>query len=129
MVIAIIAIIPNQIMKYKSSFLMVAALILPAAGLQTNLTTRGPAGSGRVSQAGYVLKPIPPTAVHHQLVGLPRFRFWESTSGNWSGYAVPLDTSHRTDTFSDVQGAWTVPTVKGAKNSTTYSSVWLGLDG
>jgi hypothetical protein len=55
-------------------------------------------------------------------------RFWESTSGNWSGYAVPLETSKTKDTFSEAQGTWTIPAVTGLL-SATYSSLWVGLDG
>lgn len=76
----------------------------------------------------YVLKPIPYSAVHHGQKNFPRLRIEESTSGNWSGYAVPLDTSKTSDTFSLVQGAWVVPAVTGGK-SATYSSSWVGLDG
>lgn len=76
----------------------------------------------------YVIKPIPYSAVHHGVKAFPRLRVQESTSGNWSGYAVPLDTSNTSDTFSLVQGAWVVPVVTG-KSSATYSSTWVGLDG
>jgi hypothetical protein len=86
-------------------------------------------GTSRPSQAGYVLKPIPFDAVHHHQAGGPRLRLWEGTSGNWSGYAVPLEGSGQTDTFSDVQGAWTVPAVSGSRFGTTYSAIWVGLDG
>ncbi|MGA2557970.1 MAG: G1 family glutamic endopeptidase [Verrucomicrobiota bacterium] len=60
---------------------------------------------------------------------MPRVRLWESTSGNWSGYAVPREGSGVSDAFSDVQGSWVVPTVTGTRGSATYSSVWVGLDG
>jgi hypothetical protein len=66
---------------------------------------------------------------HHEQSALPRFRLWESTSGNWSGYAVPLEGSGVSDTFSQVSGTWVIPTVTGSGRSTTYSSVWVGLDG
>jgi hypothetical protein len=116
-------------MKSVMRFLVAVALIAAAVGLQTNLTTPVQPGTSRSSQTGYVLKRIPFSAVHHQQAGMPRIRFWESTSGNWSGYAVPLEGSGVSDTFSDVQGTWTVPTVTGNKRSTTYSSTWVGLDG
>ena len=105
---------------------LLAAITLIAATveLQTDSTPVNPGAS-------FVLKPISFSTVHHGLTAKPRFRLWESTSGNWSGYAVPLDTSGTTDTFSDVQGTWTVPTVTGVTGNTsaTYSSMWVGLDG
>jgi len=116
-------------MKSVTRFLVAVALIAAAVGLQTSPTTPVQPSTGRLSQTGYVLKRISFSAVHHQQAGIPRIRLWESTSGNWSGYAVPLDTSGVSDTFSDVQGTWTVPTVTGKKRSTTYSSTWVGLDG
>jgi hypothetical protein len=76
----------------------------------------------------FILKRIASNAVHHGQTGSPRARFWDSTSGNWSGYAVPLDTTGTSDTFSAVQGTWTVPTVTGSSEA-TYSSLWVGLDG
>ena len=116
-------------MKSVTRFLVAVALIAAAVGLQTSPTTPVQPSTSRLSQTGYVLKRISFSAVHHQQAGMPRIRLWESTSGNWSGYAVPLDTSGVSDTFSDVQGTWTVPTVTGNKRSTTYSSTWVGLDG
>jgi hypothetical protein len=118
-------------MKSVTRFLVAVALIAAAVGLQTNLTTPVQPGTSRPFQTCYVLKRIPFSAVHHQQTGIPRIRLWESTSGNWSGYAVPLEGSGVTDTFSDVQGTWTVPTVTGNKGSrsTTYSSTWVGIDG
>jgi hypothetical protein len=53
---------------------------------------------------------------------------WESTSGNWSGYAVPSEVSKTTDMFNLVEGAWQIPTVKGGTTA-SYSSTWVGLDG
>src|SRR5690349_16075681 len=85
--------------------------------------------TGRASQPVYTLKPISFGAVHHQHSASPRLRLWESTSSNWSGYAVPLEGGGVSDTFSDVQGTWTVPTVTGSGRSTAYSSAWVGIDG
>ena len=116
-------------MKSVTRFLVAVALIAAAVGLQTSPTTPVQPSTGRLSQTGYVLKRISFSAVHHQQAGIPRIRLWESTSGNWSGYAVPLGTRGVSDIFSDVQGTWTVPTVTGNKRSTTYSSTWVGLDG
>ena len=118
-----------KVMKSVTRFLVAAALTAAAVELQTNPTAPVQPSTSRRSQTGYVLKRISFSAVHHQQAGIPRIRLWESTSGNWSGYAVPLDTSGVSDTFSDVQGTWTVPTVTGKKRSTTYSSTWVGLDG
>ena len=116
-------------MKSVTRFLVAVALIAAAVGLQTSPTTPVQPSTSRLSQTGYVLKRISFSAVHHQQAGMPRIRLWESTSGNWSGYAVPLDTRGVSDIFSDVQGTWTVPTVTGNKRGTTYSSTWVGLDG
>jgi hypothetical protein len=106
-------------------FLVAVAFVTAAVGLRANLTTPTQLGTG------YVLKRIPFSAVHHQQTGIPRIRLWESTSGNWSGYAVPMEGSGVTDTFSAVQGTWAVPIVTGNQEdrSTAYSSAWIGLDG
>jgi hypothetical protein len=48
-------------------------------------------------------------------------RISNSTSTNWSGYAV---TGNR---FTSVSASWTEPTVKCS--GTAYSSFWVGLDG
>lgn len=110
-------------------FLVAALFIGMAVELKTNQSIPVQPSASHPSQAGYVLKPIPFSAVHHQQTGMPRIRLWESTSGNWSGYAVPKEGSGISDTFSEVEGTWMVPTVTGAKRSVTYSSAWVGLDG
>jgi hypothetical protein len=74
----------------------------------------------------YVLERIPASAVHHGHTAAPHMKIAESTSGNWSGYAVPAPSG---GSFTDVKGSWTVPSVTGSKNSHTYSSIWVGLDG
>lgn len=43
------------------------------------------------------------------------------SASNWSGYA-------ETGTFTGVAGTWTVPSVASSSGS-TYSSVWIGVDG
>src|SRR3954470_7555268 len=48
-------------------------------------------------------------------------RITNSTSSNWSGYAV---TGSR---FTSVSSSWTEPTVRCS--GTAYSSFWVGLDG
>ena len=116
-------------MKTVTRYLAAGMLLGMAVEINTSLTTPVPPGASGPTQTGFVLKPIPFSAVHHQQAGIPRLRLWDSTSGNWSGYAVPLEKSGVTDTFSDVQGTWVVPAVTGAKRTTTYSSVWVGLDG
>jgi hypothetical protein len=60
--------------------------------------------------------------------GLPRIRLWESTSENWSGYAVPKEGT-APDTFSAVTGTWTVPSVTGSRRSASYAATWAGIDG
>jgi hypothetical protein len=51
----------------------------------------------------------------------PNHRISNSTSTNWSGYAV---TGGR---YTQVSSSWTVPSVSCA--GTAYSSFWVGLDG
>jgi hypothetical protein len=51
----------------------------------------------------------------------PNHRITNSTSTNWSGYAV---TGGR---YTQVSSSWTVPPVSCA--GTAYSSFWVGLDG
>jgi hypothetical protein len=118
-------------MKNPTLVLVVLALVAATIEFQTNRVATAHASRSGPPEQGYVLKRISSSAVHHALTAFPRLRFWDSTSGNWSGYAVPLDTRGVTDTFSNVQGSWKVPTVTGATGPTsdTYSSAWVGLDG
>src|SRR5262245_35872393 len=52
-----------------------------------------------------------------------------TTSVNWSGYAVETNlASPQAYVFTDVQATWVVPSV-GPSASSTYSSTWIGLDG
>ena len=99
-----------------------------AVGLKTDGITPVRARASGAPETGYAIKRIPFGAVHHGQTAMPRVRLWESTSGNWSGYAVPLE-GKGSDTFSDVEGSWMVPTVTGSQGKVTYSSVWVGLDG
>lgn len=87
------------------------------------------ANTTQLSQPAYTLTPIPFSAIHHQQAAAPRLKLSQSTSGNWSGYAVPLEGSGDSDTFSQVSGTWNVPTVTGTGRTTTYSSCWVGIDG
>src|SRR5690348_725408 len=109
---------------------LAAALVVGATvELKTSHARSVASHSTRVSSANYTLTPIPFGAVHHGHTAAPRLRFWESTSGNWSGYGVPLEGTV-SDTFSQVSGTWTVPGVTGPLGrGTTYSSVWVGIDG
>jgi hypothetical protein len=47
----------------------------------------------------------------------------DSTSSNWSGYAV----SSNSGSVTAVSGSFTVPTVSGS--GTAYASTWVGIDG
>ena len=52
------------------------------------------------------------------------------TSSNWSGYAVATNLSNpQANSVSAVSGSWIVPTVTGSSRGTTYSAVWVGIDG
>jgi hypothetical protein len=116
-------------MKIVTRFLVVAALAAAPVGLQADPTTPVQPGTSCPSQTGFDLKQLPFRVGHPKQSGAPRTRLWESTSGNWSGYAVPLDTSGVKDTFSSVQGSWVVPTVTGTEGSAAYAATWVGLDG
>jgi hypothetical protein len=52
----------------------------------------------------------------------PNHRITDSTSSNWSGYAV---TGNR---FTSVSSSWTQPSAS-CNGTTAYSSFWVGLDG
>jgi hypothetical protein len=54
--------------------------------------------------------------------GLDR-RLSDSTSSNWSGYAVTGGT------YTSAASSWTVPTLACTQSPNTYSSFWVGLDG
>jgi len=49
----------------------------------------------------------------------------QTTSGNWSGYAV----SGHEHTFTDVTGSWTQPEVDCRSHPSSSSSFWVGLGG
>ena len=115
-------------MKTLTPLVIVIAFIAAPFALHTASPLPAIAATTAQPQPVFTLKQISPSAVHHALTGFPRLRFWESTSGNWSGYAVPLDTTGTRDTFSAVQGTWTIPLVTGLLTP-TYSSAWVGIDG
>jgi Peptidase A4 family len=50
-----------------------------------------------------------------------------TTSVNWSGYAVETNLA----AFTDVQATWVVPSLSpsASSNQNAYSSTWIGLDG
>ena len=54
----------------------------------------------------------------------PRILNANSTSSNWAGYVA----SANGQSFTDVKGTWTQPTVT-CTNQATYSSFWVGLGG
>jgi hypothetical protein len=53
-------------MKTVSCILGAAVLASAAAAIKTNQTPLLQASASRPSQTGYVIKKIPPSAVHHQ---------------------------------------------------------------
>lgn len=74
-----------------------------------------------------------------QILEDPRVHVQESTSSNWAGYAVEENASVNSTTgelyggtagvVTNVTAVWVVPSVSGTKKSTTYSAVWVGIDG
>lgn len=116
-------------MKTLTLCLTGALLVGTTVGLKTSHAKSVHSGFTRLSNAQCKLTPIPFDAVHHHQSASPRLKLWQSTSGNWSGYGVPLEGSGVSDAFSQVSGTWTVPTVTGTGRTTTYSSAWVGIDG
>ena len=74
---------------------------------------------GAAGQSGGVAAAV----VHAPIAGhvAPNHRRTNSTSTNWSGYAV---TGGR---YTTVSASWTVPAV--SCSATAYSSFWVGIDG
>lgn len=63
-------------------------------------------------------------------VSAPRVKVKEGTSTNWSGYAVETNFAKpASNAVTDVKGTWVVPAVTCLSSLTTYSSVWVGIDG
>jgi hypothetical protein len=59
----------------------------------------------------------------------PRVHLKNGTSSNWSGYAIESNLkTPATGTVTNVQGSWVVPAVS-CTNASTYSSMWVGIDG
>jgi hypothetical protein len=49
---------------------------------------------------------------------------------NWSGYVAATSLSApQADSVTAVSGSWVVPAVSGTSGGSTYSAVWVGLDG
>lgn len=61
----------------------------------------------------------------------PRIRIKDSTSSNWSGYAVQTNLNNpRIGSINYVAGTWTVPSVQATTGiAKSYSSAWVGIDG
>ena len=116
-------------MKTIPGLLFSTLFIAAAAGFQPTLAASEPLPPKGFTKASCTLRMIPSCAVHHPMLEMPRTRIRESTSGNWSGYAAPRESSGVSDTFASVEGTWVVPTVTGASRSAAYSSAWVGLDG
>lgn len=54
----------------------------------------------------------------------------QSTSANWSGYAVETSLANPlTGSVSDVYATWTVPTAQASSATNAYSATWVGMDG
>ena len=51
-------------------------------------------------------------------------------STNWSGYVATTNlSSPAPNSVTAVSGSWVVPTVTGSGHGSSYSSVWVGIDG
>jgi hypothetical protein len=107
----------------------VAASAFPCHCIETNITPRkGDFGMRRLLAAvgfaavvAVLLSAASAGAAGTKLRHDPNHRITNSTSTNWSGYAV---TGNR---FTSVSAAWTEPSV--TCSGTAYSSFWVGLDG
>jgi len=52
------------------------------------------------------------------------------TSSNWSGYVAETNFSQpQANSVTAVSGSWIVPKVTGPSTDSTYSSIWVGIDG
>ena len=71
---------------------------------------------------------VPEGFLHHKAA--PRIRDRDTTSSNWSGYAVETSlASPQQNSVSDVQGRWIVPKITASSSANAYSAFWLGIDG
>jgi hypothetical protein len=51
-------------------------------------------------------------------------------SSNWSGYAAATNRNDpQTGSVTAVSGSWVVPTVSDTSFGTSYSAIWVGIDG
>lgn len=80
------------------------AALLTAAGV----TSLGAAGAAAATR-------------HAPMAGAPNHKISNSTSSNWSGYAVTGGT------YRSVTSSWVQPAVRCT--TTAYSSFWVGIDG
>ena len=74
-----------------------------------------------VVDAGSAAASGPHAAPARVLAGAPNHKISNSTSTNWSGYAVTGGT------YTTVTASWVQPAVKCS--GTAYSSFWVGIDG
>ncbi len=52
------------------------------------------------------------------------------TNPNWSGYVAETNLSQpQPNSVTEVSGSWIVPKVTGPSTGSTYSSIWVGIDG
>lgn len=107
----------------KKSTLLVCAFMMAASSLA----------------AAYPRKPIPFKALRPMECKLvqkkrhtpenPHMKNDDDTSANWSGYAAVTSLQKpAVSSVTRVAATWTVPTVKPSA-STTYCSIWVGIDG
>src|SRR4051812_4222271 len=81
-------------------------------------------GEGRLNYASPRLD-VTPSRAHIPMI-LHQRHGRNSTSTNWSGYAV----TGASGSVSDVKASWVVPAIVGPCPSTSqYSSFWVGIDG
>lgn len=60
----------------------------------------------------------------------PHMSLDQGFSLNWSGYAASKDLQRPSDhSVTHVKGSWVVPTLKPTPGNTTYTSIWVGIDG
>jgi Peptidase A4 family len=76
---------------------------------------RSRAVAGTALLAGLVLGAAAPNALAAGPLNL--------TSSNWAGYAADSGT------YTGVSASWTIPAIDCSGGKTTYSALWVGLDG
>ena len=95
-----------------------SSVLMSGAGALGTMLSLVIAGSGATAVA------VAPVITHAPRVvtGNPHGNVNTWSAANWSGYAEAGSG------FTGVSGSWTVPSVTGGSSS-TYSSVWIGVDG